>query len=284
MARLVEALLSTLIRALAPARPDWAEAILGEARTVPAGQERLSWLLGGVRSMAREVGMTRLISLGVCAGVLASAALVGVVLVRYPKATDGAGTPIFAVALVALLAGYAWAAALAARQRAFGWPATVAGLVAGVLYAAGTPAGGSYHAATRWLDIGYRTALVLVVVAPPVLAGLWVTGRTGRIEYAVAAGAWTGLVGALVNLVVGLALVLLMPSRVPLDPSVLRHGLRTPSDIMAGNVGEDLAGFIAYLLFGPALGAVLGLLGAAAAGVAAGKRSQRPNRTIQLGR
>jgi hypothetical protein len=76
MVQLLEALLIALVRALAPARPDWAEAVLGEAHTVPAGRERLSWLLGGVHSMAREVGMTRRIDMGVCAGVLAGAGLV----------------------------------------------------------------------------------------------------------------------------------------------------------------------------------------------------------------
>ena len=43
-----------------------------------------------------------------------------------------------------------------------------------------------------------------------------------------------------------------------------RHGFRAPQDILAGNVGEDLAGFITFLLLGPLLGALLGLLGAAA--------------------
>jgi hypothetical protein len=216
------------------------------------------------------------VRVGICAGVVAVIALTIVTVIRYPHAAEGKGGPLFTAILAILLAAYATAsfrvtaAGSSARSAAVRY-GTLAGLAGGVLFAAGTPAGARYQVDPVWADVGYTVALVVAFVAPALVAGGLAARVTGRLEAGLLAGAWTGGVAAISNLVVGMTLILVFPGRVPADSDVLRNA-HTPQDILAGNIGEDLVGYIIALLFWPALGMILGILAGA---VAAASRPDR---------
>jgi hypothetical protein len=95
---------------------------------------------------------------------------------------------------------------------------------------------------------------------PALLAGRLSAWRTGMVEQAVLAGAATGAVAALANLVGGLVLVLALPGRVPTDSDVLAHH-HAPDAILGANVGDDLVVFILLLLAWPVVGTAFGAIG-----------------------
>ena len=93
--------------ALLPAdRREWAEAVLAEAREVPAGAERVAWLGGGLWMVTREVVMGRVIR------VLAFAAgAAGMVVIGWPGASSNSATPlnrVYVTGTVVLLAVLPW--------------------------------------------------------------------------------------------------------------------------------------------------------------------------------
>jgi hypothetical protein len=255
--RPVETLLAAAVRALGRARPEWTEAVLAEAMAVPAGRERRAWLLGAVWMALRQPSGGRYARPLVLAGIVATGALTLTVIMRYPYVASGAGTVIYTTLLVVALAGYLL---FALRISVPG--GTLAGVLAGALLTLGMPAGSGYRLTPSGLELGYRVALVLAVLALPALAAARTARRTGRYEDGLLAGMWSGMVAALVNLVAGLALVLLLPSRVPMDSDVLRRA-HTAADILAGNVGEQLVVYIGLLVVWPVFAGALGTAGSA---------------------
>jgi hypothetical protein len=254
---MIDALLIALLQG---ARSAWAEAILAEARVVEPGWARTAWLWGGVKTMLREASMheLRLVRFAaiVPAGVVI--ALSATILLRYPRAAGGDGGILYSAILALLLAGYLAAAwlltsgeALPGRVAALR-RATVAGDAAAVVLAFGL----NFSTATR---VWY---LAVAVTLPPLIAAFTVVRSTGRLETGILTGAWTGMTAAMANLMLGMVLILALPSRVPMDSDVLRHN-NTAADILAANIGESLVGYILFLAAGPALGVLFGLLGTA---------------------
>jgi hypothetical protein len=247
---MIEIVLSGFLRWIAD---DWSEAILAEARELPAGRARNRWLWGGVTTMVKEAPMSglRTVRFGAIAGVAAAGALTASILLRYPHAAAGAGGPIYTALLAIALTTYmvvAWVlttgAAPATRGKALR-VGTLAGLAAAAVLTAGFQ-----------LPIAPSGLLVLATAAAPLLATIAVP----RIE----TGLWTGMTAALLNLVATMALTLAFPSHVPLDEDVLRNN-HTAADILAANIGERLVGPIGFLVMGPLLGLLFGFLGVALA-------------------
>lgn len=267
MTRALVALLTLACRALPDDRREWVEALASEAVAVPPGARRIGWLLGSFPLLARELVMTRAAIRTVVAGlVLVVAVLTRLVIDRYPEVVSGGGTVLYSTLLSVALAGYVVATVLLTRRHAVGAGyGLVAGLVTAVLWTLGLPAGGAYHPGSPWLGALYGLGLVLVFTVPAVLAGLRSARRTGMVEQGVLAGAATGVVAALTNLVGGLVLVLVLPDRVPPDSDVLATH-HTPAAVLGANVGEDLVVFILLLVVWPVVGTALGTLGAAVAG------------------
>jgi hypothetical protein len=269
MTTAVAALVMLAGRLLPTGRREWIEALVAESRAVPNGYRRLTWLLGCLPVLAKEVLRMRptrspwLPRIGMVAAVLAVAVLTVANMIRYPAITAGVGTVIYSTLLVVMLAVDLGLTVLLTRT---GSPAVrygmLAGLVTAALWTAGTPAGNRLHLSAPWLDALYNAGLVLVFTAPLCLAGWLVARRTGALEQGVLTGIMTGVYAAVANLIGGLVLVIALPERVPFDSDVLRHH-HTPADILAGNVGEDLVVFIGLLLIWPMLGALLGTLGGA---------------------
>ena len=100
--RMLAGLLGRSAGLLPAARREWAEAMLTEAREVPAGAERAAWLGGGLWLVAREVVMSSVIR------VLAFAvAAAGMVWIGWPGASSNSATPlnrVYVVGTVVLLA------------------------------------------------------------------------------------------------------------------------------------------------------------------------------------
>jgi len=216
------------------------------------------WLLLGPNDTDRWAWPLRAIMAGAL-GV--TVVLVAAVIEQYPQAVSGSGTPIYATMLSLVLAGYAVATVLLTRVDllAVRW-AMPAGLVAAVLWTLGMPVGGAYRLSMPWLDLFYAVGLVVAFTAAPVVAAAMVARRTGAVERVVLTGAATGMYAALANLIGGLILVLVLPGRVPLDPSVLNH-YHTPTDILGASVGEDLVPYVLLLLGWPLVGTFLGIIG-----------------------
>lgn len=266
--RALVALLMLAGRALPADRREWVEALASEAGSVPPGAHRVGWLLGSLPLITRELVMTRAAIRTVVAGlVLAVGVLTTLVIDRYPEVASGRGTPLYTTLLGVVLAGYVLATVLLTRRYAVGAGyGLVAGLATAVLWTVGLPAGGAYHPGSPWLGALYGLGLVLVFTVPAVLAGLRSVRRTTMVEQGVLAGAATGAVAALTNLVGGLVLVLVLPERVPADSDVLATH-HTPDAILGANVGEDLVLFILLLVVWPVVGTALGTLGGAVAGM-----------------
>ncbi len=241
---MIEALLIGILRSIGS---EWSEAIVAEAAHIPAGLARNQWLWGGVTTIFKEAPM-RTVRFGAIAGVLAAIALTTTILIRYPHAAGGKGGPFYTAFLALVLIGYAVAAwVLTARPGSRG--ALRMGSLAGLAGAA-------------LLTLAFQLPIVptgLVGLATGVLA-LLATLKEPRPE----TGLWTGMTAALVNLAIGMALVLAFPSRVPMDDDVLRNN-HTASQILAANVGEHLVGYILFLVLGPIMGAIFGMIGLAMA-------------------
>ena len=208
----------------------------------------------------------------VTTAVAAVAALTAVVIGRYPEAASGSGAPLYGTLLALLLAGYLVVSVLLARtDPVAARHALVAGLVSGALWTLGAPAGARYDVSSPWLGVLYGAGLVVALVAPPLLVAVRPTRRDGAVERGVLAGAATGMYAALANLLGGLALVLALPERVPIDSAVLaRHD--TAAAILAASVGEDLVSFVGLLLLWPIAAAGLA---AVAGGLRSGLRHHR---------
>jgi hypothetical protein len=229
-----------------------AEVILAEAQELPPGPQRRSWLWAGVKTMLKEGPMSlRAVRIGAIVGVAAVIALTASILVVYPHAAGGAGGAIYTALLAILLAGYlatAWILTAGAASP----PRTEAlriGSLAGLASAALLTFGLQLPVAPTAL------LLLLAGAAVPFLAAL----KAPRVE----TGLWSGMTAALVNLAIGMALTLVFPSRVPLDDDVLSNN-HTAADILAANIGEHLVGYVAFLIVGPLLGVLFGLIGTAA--------------------
>ncbi len=102
----VTQVLARLLRAsaglLPAARREWAEAMLTEAREVPAGAERVAWLGGGLWLVAREVLIGRVMRVATFAAGAAGMAWIG-----WPGASSNSATPlnrVYVVGTVVLLA------------------------------------------------------------------------------------------------------------------------------------------------------------------------------------
>lgn len=237
---MIEAILTQLLRS---AGSDWSEAILAEADHLPSGRARNRWLWGGVLTVFSE-GPMRTVRFGAIAVVVAVIAMTAAILVRYPHAVGGKGGPFYTAFLAILLIGYAGVAwVLTAR------PGSKQALRVG---------GGAGLIGAVLLASAFQLPLVptgLLGLATGVLA-LLASLKEPRAE----TGVWTGMTAALVNLAIGTALVLAFPSRVPMDDDVLRANHTAP-DILAANIGEHLVGYVLFLVLGPLLGAVFGMIG-----------------------
>jgi hypothetical protein len=249
----IERLLTGL---LSRAGSEWTEAIAAEAQLIPSGRARRAWLWGGVTTMFREAEMIglRTVRLGTWALIGAVIALTITILAVYPHAAGGAGGVLYTAILAGFLAAYGLVAYMLTRQQGnsvalrFG---TIAGLIVAVLLTIGF-----------FGPFGPFLPPLAVVALPAAIAARVAAKRTGLFEQGVMAGVWSGMAGALTNLVVGMILILSFASRLPVDSDVLRTN-HTQHDIIAANVGETLVGYILFLFAGPLAGMLFGMLGAA---------------------
>jgi hypothetical protein len=206
---------------------------------------------------------------------------VGVVLygvVRYPGAVGDPWAPVLillSVVLAATLTGYTWMA-LVPRQAATSHLVVARrhGLVGG-LVVGGLPVAGSAAA-----EFGYGKPLTgwsWLAAAVVAVAGGALAGRSsGDARVGLEAGLWTGLVGALVLLVVGMSATYAAAAAgrlIPTDASTIRafqaSGL---PDLTTYVVGDHLGGSIMLLVWIPLLSVAFGALGGALG-------ASRPRRT-----
>jgi hypothetical protein len=209
------------------------------------------------------------------------AAAVGVVLygvVRYPGAVGELWDPVLillSVTLAATLSGYVWMA-LVPPQAATTHLVVVRryGLVGG-LVVGGLPVAGSAAA-----EFGYGKPLTgwsWLAAAVAALAAAGVAARsTNDVRVGIAAGLWTGLVGALIFLVVGMAGTYAAAAAGRLSPTdaytiraFQQSGL---PDLTTYAVGDDLGGSIMLLVWIPLLSLAIGAIGGALG-------TSRPRRT-----
>jgi ABC-type dipeptide/oligopeptide/nickel transport system permease component len=115
-----------------------------------------------------------------------------------------------------------------------------------------------------WSDILYGIALLGVIVVGG-LAGAVTAARSGRLADGAAAGLWSGLVSGTVPMLALVAITLLFPVTVSMDPQNIAEAARSGApSVLVSAVGDDIVGGINHLWIGPLLGLALGTLGAAA--------------------
>jgi hypothetical protein len=260
---------------LPPEQRQWVEAVLADAPAVPAGPARRRWLLGGLVLVVRgrPVPRSRLALLsGVYAAMLGCAALVGYALVRYPSvATDSpVVTAVYLGIFVLMFAGYALVAFVLANLPS---PATGCGAAFG---AAGGILG---FAALAVLNAVPGSPILAALVAGPPLCALAAAGAAAArralpysdhpnsaLATGAIAGAWGGMVGALVVFVLMAGGTLAFPNPVRDAPANLPESIRhNPHTLAAAAVSDAFGGAINFLWLMPPGALLLGFLGAAVA-------------------
>lgn len=237
LARMIGYLLAS-VSALAVVLVIWVVEVRAAAvtATIGAGVMAVRWLRAaplrrGVPVAARR--SARLVRAGCLAGLTVCLLLVIYGWVRYPALADEVGTPAFLSLLLVLQT--APAATVCLRY------GTVLGPAAGGLIIIGRPFDQSWHLPNSVLAVAYRALLVAVVLGAPAAAAALTAHRTGRFEDGLTTGGWAGLTGAVVYFILGVAMDLLFPAKIPIGPSALAHH---SANLLAAHFGEELAGYI----------------------------------------
>jgi hypothetical protein len=226
-------------------------------------------LLRSPTAVTSRPGPGRILRAVLLAGV---AGAVGVVLygvVRYPGAVGELWDPLLvllSVVLAVTLSGYVWMALVPPRAatphlavvRRYG---LVGGLVVG-----GLPVAGSAAA-----SLGYGKPLTgwsWLAAAVAAVAGATLAARSsGDARAGLQAGLWTGLVGALILLVVGMAATYAAAAAgrlIPTDAYTIRAFQQSGlPDLTTYVVGDDLGGSILLLVWIPLLSLAIGAIGGA---------------------
>jgi hypothetical protein len=166
------------------------------------------------------------------------------------------GAIVSAVAMIAIVGGYAVAVLMVTAGRAAVAPRTLAlgtaagAAVAGLTYAL-TPFGNPLHPGNGWLTAGYVLALLLLPVAAVCALVRLRAGALG--------GVWAGGTAALLLAVLTIATMVFFPEHVDLkwaNPSAaVPHG--TPFEIQM-SVSDTAVKYFAGLVLGPLVGLLLG--------------------------
>ena len=198
------------------------------------------------------------------------------------------GAIVGSVLLLVLMTAYAAGILATTAARSSVAPGTVglgavAGVVAGCILYSLSPLGNTLHVGGARLAGVYDAALLFVVFGSPVVSGVAAArGTLGRHRGSVrragaggrqgmAAGAWTGAMGALVVGILTLSTMLLRPHDVTLrwanpDPNV-PHGTTYEVQMSVGDTAQKYEGL---LLLGPLVGAIIGGTTGAATGAVGG--------------
>lgn len=256
----VRALLALACRHLPADRVDWGRALIAELDSLDPAAARWRFALGGVRAamLARltgrgtgRPGVTMLML-----GILVCAGLVVTALAAYPALRADRKIPLFLVAMVVILAGYAGLAR--ARARDTGAEAATArrvGLISGAVLAIAWVV-----ATTAWWHL-YSAPFVLAALAPVAIGG-FVARSHGR-RAGIASVVWAGLAAGLAVFIT-LAIDAFATAAGPYDAGQLAEYARSDATtISAYWMGEDLGVSLALLLLIPCLTVVVGALGAA---------------------
>jgi hypothetical protein len=275
-------LLALAITGLPDSHRDWGRAMCAELETVRGGVARWRFSLGCSRAAgvirarvtltSRERGGAGLRAV-IGAGLLATVALAGYGLVRYPGLRSGGDAAVIAVAFVALLVAYgAVTLALSRGARVREVTARRHGLVGGAVIG------------VAWLVVISPTAALKEWVLVPVMVALLgpgcVAALAARAGAAVTAGTraalWSGIVGGLLVFTVWMTATYARDGR-PYDPQLLRDLPHSGApDLATLAVSDALGGALALLILIPLTALAFGSLGARLARTADPTRRAAP--------
>jgi hypothetical protein len=203
----------------------------------------------------------------ILAGVMLAISLVAIDLIRFPTSLNqGTIALIYILVLALLLAGYTILAVRGTRTWTLADPSALrdgmlCGLLVGVIWIAEIIAGNILDTQQLWVRLVYFGSILSVPVAT-IIAGVWVSARTGLVASGALLGLWSGLVSGLIVFLALLTLTYIPLGLQSINPPDLaafqRSGL---PDLATYEAGEDLTAAINHLWIGPVLGIIFGSLG-----------------------